>query len=77
MVIINQDRHVHPTKRGRTRYGQATEGCVSFRMLSAQADGIVVRAALDGATLVGAEDIVTQDHAVNVILHILVCLCLM
>lgn len=45
-------------------------------MLSAQVDGIVLRAALDGATLAGGEDIVTQEHAVNVILHILVCPCL-
>lgn len=77
MVIIKQDPLLLTGPKGaRPRYALKTTHLVSFCMLSAQVDGIVLRAAFDGATLVGAEDIVMPEHESSVNLHILVCLCL-
>lgn len=78
MIMINQSRHIHPTKSGRTRYGQPTDpetGRVSFRLLGAPVDGIIIQTALHdlrGMILIDAEDTVLQGQAVNVVLHILV-----
>lgn len=77
-ITIEQRTYVHPTKKGVTRYGQKANSIfdsISFRIIGENNDGISLQAALGkyrNMKLVGAEDLVLQEHGVNVILHILV-----
>lgn len=81
-IIIQQRTYVHPTKKGVTRYGRKPDSgfdSITFRIIGEDNDGITLQAALGKChdlKLVGAEELVLQQHGVNVILHILVSLAL-
>lgn len=80
IIQIPQVRYVHPSKRGRTRYGRPIDlEPIIFCLSGSGEEGVLASDAFDGPFrhstlhLEGADDVVLRaDHARNITMHILV-----
>lgn len=79
IIQIPQVRYVHPSKKGRTRYGRPIDlEPIIFCLGGSGEEGILASDAFDGFRqstlhLEGADDVVFRaDHARNITMHILV-----